>query len=412
MAKKGNNQLLVGLDIGTSKVAVIVADTRDDGTLEIIGHGEAPSKGLSRGVVVDIEATTSAIRRAVEEAELMAGCRVQSVYAGISGNHVRAVNSQGIVAVRNREVTETDKERVIDAARAVVIPADQRVLHVVPQEWSVDGQEGIREPAGMAGVRLEAKVHIVSVGTSAAQNIYKCVEGCGLEIDRLILEPLASSYAVLQPDERDLGVCLVDIGHGTADIAIFKDGSIRHIAVVPVAGEYVTRDIAAMFRTPSQSAESIKRQYGCAWPPMCEPGEAIEVPSTGDHPARQISRQEMAEVIKARYEELFREFIARELHRSGFYDLIASGIVLTGGSARLPGVIELAEEIFQVPVRLGLPQEQVKGITDVTKNPSYATAVGLLLFGRDQRPQERVDFDQAGLKQLWGRLRNWFQGNF
>ncbi|MHA7833799.1 MAG: cell division protein FtsA, partial [Algiphilus sp.] len=251
MAKKGNSNLLVGIDIGTSKVAVIVGEVQDDGSMEIVGHGEAPSKGLSRGVVVDIEATTNAIRRAVEEAELMAGCRVQTVYAGISGSHVRAVNSQGIVAVRNREVTETDKERVIDAARAIVIPADQRVLHVVPQEWSVDGQEGIREPAGMAGVRLEAKVHIVSVGTSAAQNIYKCIEGCGLEIDRLILEPLASSYAVLQPDERDLGVCLVDIGHGTADIAIFKDGSIRHVAVVPLAGEYVTRDIAAMFRTPS-----------------------------------------------------------------------------------------------------------------------------------------------------------------
>lgn len=412
MAKKQtNDQLLVGLDIGTSKVAAIVGDIAADGSMEVVGHGEAPSHGLSRGVVVDIEATTNAIRRAVEEAELMAGCRVQSVFAGISGNHVRAVNSQGIVAVRNREVSEVDKERVIDAARAIVIPADQKVLHVVPQEWSVDGQEGIREPAGMAGVRLEAKVHIVSVGTSAAQNIHKCVERCGLQVDRLMLEPLASSYAVLQPDERDLGVCLVDIGHGTADIAIFKDGSIRHIAVVPVAGEYVTRDIAAMFRTPSASAEGIKREYGCAWPPMVANGEAIEVPSTGDHPPRHISRQEMAEVIKARYQELFRDFIARELHRSGFYDLIASGIVLTGGSARLPGVIELAEDTFQVPVRLGLPQ-QVKGITDVTRNPAYATAVGLLLFGRDQRAHEGPETGKANVSQLWSRVRNWFQGNF
>lgn len=411
MVKKTNSQLLVGLDIGTSKVAVIVGDMGADGTLEIVGHGEAPSRGLSRGVVVDIEATTSAIRRAVEEAELMAGCRVQSVFAGISGNHVRAVNSQGIVAVRSREVNETDKERVIDAARAVIIPADQQVLHVVPQEWSVDGQDGIREPAGMAGVRLEAKVHIVSVSTSAAQNIYKCVERCGLQVDRLMLEPLASSYSVLQPDERDLGVCLVDIGHGTADIAIFKDGSIRHIAVVPVAGEYVTRDIAAMFRTPSQSAEAIKREHGCAWPSMLNGTEVIEVPSTGDHPSRQISRQEMSEVIKARYQELFRDFIARELHRSGFYDLIASGIVLTGGSARLPGVVELAEDTFQVPVRLGLPQ-QVRGITDVTRNPAYATAVGLLLFGRDQRGEDRVDFEGAGAKRMWRRVRGWVKGNF
>lgn len=411
MAKRTSKNLLVGLDVGTSKVVCIVADVRDDGTLDVVGLGEAPSRGLARGVVVDIEATTNAIRRAVEEAELMAGCRVQSVYAGISGNHVRAVNSQGIVAVRNREVTETDKDRVIDAARAVVIPADQRVLHVVPQEWSVDGQEGIREPVGMSGVRLEAKVHIVSVATSAAQNIYKCVERCGLQVDRLIIEPLASAHAVLMPDERDLGVCMVDIGHGTADIAIYRDGSIRHTAVVPVAGEYVTRDIAAMFRTPSQAAEEIKRSHGCAWPAMLGRDEEIEVPSTGDHPPRKISRQAMAGVIRARYEEMFRDFIARELHRSGFYDLIAGGIVLTGGSARMEGVIPLAEEIFQVPVRLGLPHG-VQGITDVAKNPVYAAAVGLLMFGRDQRPHDRSDFEQAGIKQVLGRMKGWFQGHF
>jgi cell division protein FtsA len=411
VAKKSAKNLLVGLDIGTSKVVAIVGDIGRDGALEIVGLGQHASRGLSRGVVVDIEATTNSIRRAVEEAELMAGCRVQSVYAGISGSHVKAHSSQGIVAVRSKEVTEADKERVIDAARAVPITNDQRVLHVVPQEWSVDGQEGIRDPAGLFGVRLEAKVHIVSVNSSAAQNIYKCVERCGLHVDRLILEPLASSYAVLSADERDLGVCLVDIGHGTADVAIFKDGSIRHTAVVPVAGEYVTRDIAAMFRTPTQSAEQIKIKHGCALPALIQKDEEIEVASTGDHPPRRISRQAMSEVIRARYHELFNDFIKRELHRSGFYDLIAGGVVLTGGSAKIQGVLELAEEVFEVPVRLGLPQG-VQGLTDVARNPIYSTAVGLLLFGRDHLPHDRGEFESSGFKQALERMRHWFQGNF
>ena len=410
MAKKGNNRLLVGLDIGTSKVAAIVGDMHDDGTLEIVGHGEAPSKGLSRGVVVDIEATTGAIRRAVEEAELMAGCRVQSVYAGISGSHVRAVNSQGIVAVRSREVTETDKERVIDAARAVVIPTDQRVLHVVPQEWSVGGEEGSREPVGMFGVRLEAQVHMVSVSDAAAKNIYKCVERCGLHVDRLILEPLASSYAVLNPDELELGVCLVDIGHGTSDIAIFKDGSIRHTAIVPIAGEVVTKDIAFMFRTPTQSAEEIKVKHGCALTSLVDEDQQIEVASTGDHPPREVSRQQLAQVIEARYRELFRDLIQRELHKSGYYDQIA-GVVLTGGSSKMPGVPELAEEIFNVPVRIGSPQN-VAGMTEISRNPIYATGVGLLLFGRESMPQYRGEFDGGGVRQVWERIKSWFQGNF
>ena len=411
MAKRTAKNLLVGLDIGTSKVVAIVGEIGTDGSLEIVGLGSHPSRGLSRGVVVDIEATTQSIRRAIEEAELMAGCRVQSVYAGISGSHVKAFNSQGIVAVRNKEVSEADKERVIDAARAVPIPNDQKVLHVVPQEWSVDGQEGIREPAGMFGVRLEAKVHMVSVSVSAAQNIHKCVESCGLQVDRLILEPLASSYAVLMPDERDLGVWLVDIGHGTSDIAIFKDGSIRHTAVVPIAGEYVTRDIAAMFRTPTQAAGEIKIKHGCALPQMLERDEEIEVPSTGDHPPRRISRQAMSEVIRARYEELFRDFIKRELHRSGFYDLIAGGVVLTGGSSKIPGVVELAEEIFEVPVRLGLPHN-VRGLTEVARNPVYATGVGLLLFGRDHLPGDRSELEHGGIKQALDRVMHWFRGNF
>lgn len=410
MAKRSAKELLVGLDIGTSKVVAMVGEMTPDGKLEVVGVGSHPSKGLSRGVVVDIEATTQSIRRAVEEAELMAGCRVQSVYAGISGSHVKSHNSQGIVAIKNREVSDHDKERVIDAARAVPIPNDQKVLHVVPQEWSVDGQEGIREPVGMFGVRLEAKVHMVSVSVSAAQNIYKCVERCGLHVDKLILEPLASAYSVLMPDELDLGVCLVDIGHGTADIAIFKDGSIRHNAVVPVAGELVTRDIAFMFRTPTASAEEIKVKHGCALPQLIEEDQDIEVPSTGDHPSRRISRQQLAQVIEARYRELFRDLIQRELHKSGYYDQIA-GVVLTGGSSKVPGVLELAEEVFNVPVRIGTPQN-VSGMTEVAKNPIYSTAVGLLLFGKENVNPYKGEFEASGIRQSWERIKSWLQGNF
>lgn len=409
--KKTAKDVIVGLDIGTSKVVAIVGETGGDGRLEVVGLGSHPSRGLKKGVVVDIEATTQSIRRAVEEAELMAGCRIQSVYAGISGSHVKSFNSQGIVAVRSKEVTESDVERVIDAARAVAIPNDQRVLHVVPQEFIVDSQDSIREPVGMAGVRLEAKVHMVSVSVSAAQNIYKCVERCGLRIDKLILEPLAASSAVLMPDERDLGVCMVDMGHGTSDIAIFRDGAIRHTAVVPVAGEYVTRDIAGVFRTPVVSAEEIKIKYGCALPQLIQQDEEIEVASTGDHPSRRISRRTLAEVIRPRYEELFKDFIKRELHRSGFYDLIAGGVVLTGGSSKMQGVLELAEEVLEVPVRLGLPQN-VAGLTDVARNPIYSTAVGLLAFGRQNLPQTASRFEAGGFRQFIERLGNWFKGQF
>ena len=410
MAKRSPKDLLVGLDIGTSKIVAIVGEMTDDGVLEIVGLGSHPSRGLSRGVVVNIEQTTQSIRRAVEEAELMSGCRVQSVYAGISGKHVKAHNSQGIVAIRNREVSDQDKERVIDAARAVPIPNDQKILHVVPQEWSVDGEEGIREPVGMFGVRLEAQVHMVSVSDAAAKNIYKCVERCGLHVDRLILEPLASSYAVLNPDELELGVCLVDIGHGTSDIAIFKDGSIRHTAIVPIAGEVVTKDIAFMFRTPTQSAEEIKVKHGCALTSLVDEDQQIEVASTGDHPPREVSRQQLAQVIEARYRELFRDLIQRELHKSGYYDQIA-GVVLTGGSSKMPGVPELAEEIFNVPVRIGSPQN-VAGMTGISRNPIYATGVGLLLFGRESMPQYRGEFDGGGVRQVWERIKSWFQGNF
>lgn len=410
MTKKNPRDLIVGLDIGTSKVVAVVGGTTGDGRLEIVGVGSHPSRGMNKGVVVNIEATMQSIRRAVEEAELMAGCRIQSVYAGISGSHIKSFNSQGIVGVSHGEVSPHDVERVIAAARAMAIPADQKVLHVVPQEFIVDGQEGIQEPVGMAGVRLEARVHMVTGGASAAQNIRRCIEGCGLRVDKLILEQLASSYAVLQPDERELGICLVDIGGGTSDIAVFKNGSIRHTAVIPIAGNQVTNDIAVAFRTPPQNAEEIKIKHGCALPQMLKHNEEIEVPSVGDRPPRKLSRLTLAEVIKARYLELF-QFIRKELHRSDFYDAIAGGIVLTGGSAKVEGVVELAEEVFDMPVRLGLPQN-VAGLTEVVRNPVYSTAVGLLLYGRQQQAPAAQELAYAGLGHWAARVQAWFKGHF
>jgi cell division protein FtsA len=410
MNKKANKDLIVGLDIGTSKVVAIVGSHLPDGRIEVIGLGSSPSRGMKKGVVVNIEATMQSIKRAVEEAELMAGCRIQSVYAGISGSHIKSFNSQGIVGVRSKEVTQADVDRVVDAARAMAIPADQKVLHVVPQEFAVDGQEGIHEPVGMSGVRLEAKVHMITGSATAAQNIQKCIEGCGLTLDKLILQQLASSYAVLQADERDLGICMVDIGGGTSDISVFKGGAIRHTAVIPIAGDQVTNDVAVAFRTPPQSAEEIKIKYGCALPQLIRHDEDIEVPSVGERPPRRLSRLTLAEVIRPRYEELFR-FIRKELHRADFYDAIAGGVVLTGGSSKMEGVIELAEEVFDMPVRLGLPQS-ISGLTEVARNPIYSTAVGLLLYGRRQQgpgPQEPAP---AGLRQMLGRIDQWFKGQF
>jgi len=410
MTRKSSRELIVGLDIGTSKVVAMVGGLTPDGRLEVVGLGSHVSKGMAKGVVVNIEATTQSIRRAIEEAELMAGCRIQSVFAGISGAHVKSFNSQGIVGVSHREVSPNDVERVIAAARAMAIPADQRVLHVVPQEFIVDGQEGIQEPVGMSGVRLEAKVHMVTGSASAAQNIRRCIEGCNLRVDKMILEQLASSYAVLQPDERELGICLVDIGGGTSDIAVFKSGSIRHTAVIPIAGNQVTNDIAVAFRTPPQNAEEIKLKHGCALPQMLKHNDEIEVPSVGERPPRKLSRLTLSEVIKARYVELF-QFIRKELHRSDFYDLIAGGVVLTGGSSKIEGLVELAEEVFDLPVRVGLPQN-VAGLTEVARNPIYSTAVGLLLYGRQQQPMTAADAAGPGLGQMFGRLGTWFKGHF
>ncbi|MFT6029636.1 MAG: cell division protein FtsA, partial [Oleiphilaceae bacterium] len=362
MAGSAENELTVGLDIGTSKIVAIVGKKNSAGLVEIVGIGSHPSKGLKRGVVVNIDTTVNAIQRAVEEAELMSGCQIHSVYAGIAGSHIRSMNSHGIVAVRDREVAQADVDRVIDAAQAVAIPADQKVLHILPQEYVIDNQEGIKEPLGMSGVRLEAKVHLVTCAVNAAQNIEKCVQKCGLEVDDIILEQLASSYAVLTEDEKELGVCMVDIGGGTTDMAIFTGGAIRHTAVIPIAGDQVTNDIAMALRTPTQNAEEIKIKYACALTQLAGADETIKVPSVGDRPPRDLSRQALAEVVEPRYEELF-TLIQSELRRSGFEDVVAAGIVLTGGTSKMEGAVELAEEIFHMPVRLASPQG-VAGLAD------------------------------------------------
>jgi len=409
--RKDEKDLIVGLDIGTSKVVAIVCDITEEDGVEVVGIGSHPSRGLKKGVVVNIESTVQSIQRAVEEAELMAGCEIHSVYTGIAGSHIRSLNSTGIVAIRDEEVTAGDVDRVIDAARAVAIPADQRILHVLPQEFIIDNQEGILEPIGISGVRLEAKVHLVTGAVSAAQNITKCVRRCGLEVDDIILEQLASSYSVLTEDEKALGVCLVDIGGGTTDIAVFTEGSIRHTAVIPIAGDQVTNDIAVALRTPTQHAEEIKIKYGCALAQLANPDETIEVPGVGERKPRRLARQTLAEVVEPRYEELF-VLIQAELRRSGFEALIASGVVMTGGSSKMEGVIELAEEVFHMPVRLGVPQN-ISGLADVVRNPIHATGVGLLLYGFQQRHVKKPQHNMGGgFNGIWSRMKGWFQGNF
>jgi len=411
MSKKADNNLIVGLDIGTSKVVAIVGEVMPDGEIEIIGIGSQQSRGLKKGVVVNIESTVQSIQRAVEEAELMAGCQIKSVFAGIAGSHVKSINSNGVVAIKDKEVTPTDVARVIDAAKAVAIPADQKILHVLPQEFLIDNQEGIRDPISMSGVRLEARVHLVTGAVSAAQNIVKCVRRCGLEVDDIILEQLASSAAVLTDDEKELGVCLVDIGGGTTDIAVFVDGAIRHTAVIPIAGDQVTNDIAVALRTPTQYANDLKIKYACALRQLASPDESIEVPSVGDREPRRLARQTLAEVVEPRYEELL-SLVQAELRRSGFEEICAAGIVLTGGSSKMEGVIELAEEIFHMPVRLGVPQH-VNGLVDVIRNPIHATGVGLLLFGNRQRSGfTSHELDENSGDSLWKRMKSWFQGNF
>jgi len=409
MTKTLEKKLIVGLDIGTSKVVAIVGEISNEGTTDIIGIGSHRSTGLKKGVVVNIESTVQSIKRATEEAELMAGCQIHSVFAGIAGSHIRSLNSHGIVAIRDNEVNASDVERVIDAAKAVAIPADQRILHILPQEFVIDNQEGIREPIGMSGVRLEAKVHMVTGAVSAAQNIVKCIKRCGLDVDDIILEQLASSYSVLTDDEKELGVCIVDIGGGTTDIAVFTEGAIRHTAVIPIAGDQVTNDIAVALRTPTQHAEDIKIKYACALRQLTSLEDTIEVPGVGDREPKTMSRQTLAEVVEPRYEELF-TLVQAELRRSGFEEVIPAGIVLTGGSSKMEGLIELAEEVFHMPVRLGLPQG-ISGLVDVVRNPIHATGVGLLLYGQQQNVHSNSFEEQPlSLGNLFSRMKNWFSG--
>ena len=409
MAKESKN-LVVALDIGTSKVACLVTEVGPDGALDILGMGSHESKGLKKGVVVNIEATVAAIQRALEEAELMADCKISSAFVGIAGSHIRSFNSTGMVAVKDREVGVLDVDRALETARAVNIPTDQQILHVLRQEFIIDGQEDVREPIGMSGVRLEVKVHIVTGAVSAAQNIIKCVRRCGIEVKDLILQPLASSRAVLSEDEKDLGVCLLDIGGGTTDIAVFTHGAIRHTAVVPIAGDQITNDIAMALRTPTADAEAIKVRHGVALRQLADPNQMLEVPGIGERGTRSLSRQTLAEVIEPRVEELY-SLVQQVLRESGFEELLSSGVVLTGGSAVTRGMVELGEEIFHMPVRIGVPR-YAGGLADVVRAPRYATAVGLLMEGVAQLHHGKLARQSGSMGAVLGRMREWFQRNF
>lgn len=406
--KKVERNLLVALDIGTSKVVVLVGEITIDKQVEVIGIGQHVSTGLKKGVVVNIEATVQSIQRAVEEAELMAGCEIHSAFTGIAGSHIRSLNSHGIVAIQDNEVTPYDVERVIDAARAVAIPADQKILHILPQDFIIDNQDGIKEPIGMSGVRLEAKVHLITGAVSAAQNIVKCVKRCGLEVSDIILEQLASSYSVLTEDEKELGVCLIDIGGGTTDLAVFVNGSIRHTAVIPIAGDQVTNDIAVALRTPTQSAEKLKLEYGCAQTKLADNKQPIEVRSPGDRQGKQSSVRALAEVIEARYEELF-NLVAAELRRSGLEDAVAAGAVITGGGAQIAGLAPLAEQTLNMPVRIGRPVD-VLGMGEELASPVYSTSVGLLIYGLNQQEDPQMHIHKK--KGVMGQMKRWFKNNF
>jgi len=406
MAQK-RGELVVGLDIGTTKICCIVGEAKETG-LDVIGIGQHPSRGLRKGVVINIEATVASIKRAVEEAELMAGCEIGAVFAGIAGGHIRGFNSQGVVAVKDKEVRPSDVARVIDAARAINIPQDREILHVLPQDFIIDEQDGIKEPLGMSGVRLEAKVHIVTAAVSSAQNIVKCCGRTGLTVAGIVLEPLASAEAVLAEEEKELGVALVDVGGGTTDLAIFVNGAIQHTSVIPLGGNHLTNDIAVGLRTPMQEAERIKIQYGCAQVQMLDRDETIEVPSVGGRAPRVLSRRILCEIIEPRVEELF-QLVHREIQKAGQEDLLASGVVLTGGSTQLQGMPELAEEVLGLPVRRGVPRN-VGGLTDVVKSPAHATAVGLLHYGLKQSREGRpFSVDPSSIKQ---RFLGWVRELF
>ena len=408
---KENKDLIVGLDIGTSKIVAIVAEIAADGTLNVIGLGTQPSRGLKKGVVVNIEATTASIQRVLEEAELMANCRITEVYTGVAGSHIRSLNSSGMVAIKEKEVTQADIDRVVETAKAIAIPNDQQILHILPQEFIIDGQEDVREPLGMSGVRLEVKVHIVTGAVSAVDNITKCVRRCGIEVRDIILQPLASAIAVLNDDEKELGVCLLDVGGGTTDLAVFSGGAIRHTAVIPIAGDQVTNDIAMTLRTPTKEAEELKVRHGCALRQLADPKDIVEVPGVGERSPRKLSRQTLAEVVEPRIEELY-TLVQGELRRSGFEEMLSSGIVLTGGTAQLVGMAELGEEVFHLPVRVGLPA-YVGSLADIVRNPIYATAIGLLLEGREQFLRTQASREHiAGITGVAERMKQWFKANF
>lgn len=408
---KEDKNLIVGLDVGTSKIVAIVAELQSEGTLKVIGLGQHISRGLKKGVVINIDSTMQAIQRALEEAELMADCKINNVYTGIAGSHIKSLNSHGMVKIKDAEVTQMDVDRVIETAQAISLPADQQILHILTQEFVIDGQEDVREPLGMSGMKLEVKVHIVTGAVAAAQNIVKCIKRCGIEVSDLVLQPLASSLAVLTEDEKELGVCLVDIGGGTTDIAVFKQGAIRHTAVVPIAGDQMTNDVAVAFRTPTQSAEDIKIKHGCALRQLADPREIVEVPGVDGREPRQLSVQTLAEVLEPRVVELY-EMVLNELRRSGMEEMIASGIVITGGSSMMRGMVELGEEIFHMPVRMGLPR-YVGGLSEVVSNPRYATAVGLLLTGKSRLERHLSGQMETGtIGQIFEKMKSWFQGNF
>ncbi|MDR2195837.1 MAG: cell division protein FtsA [Gallionellaceae bacterium] len=404
--------LIVGLDIGTSKIVAIVGEIKPEGGLEVIGMGMHASSGMKKGMVVNIDAAVGAIQHALGEAELMADCKIREVYTGIAGSHIRGSNAHGMVKIKEKEVAQHDIERVVETASSISLPSDQQVLHILEQEFSIDGQGGIRKPLGMSGMRLEVEVHIVTGAVAAVQNIMKCVRRCGLDVPMhgLILQPLASGKAVLADDEKDIGVCLVDIGGGTTDVAVFTDGAIRHTAVIPIAGDQITNDIAMALRTPTRDAEDIKIKYGCALRQLA--GDTpIEVPGVGERGARMLSRQTLAEVIEPRVEELY-SLVQTELRRSGFEDLLSSGIVLTGGSSSMRGMVDLGEEIFHLPVRLGLPR-YVGGLSDVVKTPRFSTGVGLLLYGLEQHQRDEAEREYSGsFKDVLRRMTEWFKGNF
>ena len=399
MGNSKNSSIVVGLDIGTSKVVCIVGTRDENDQLEIISLGSYPSSGLKKGVVVNIEATTDAIKKAVDQAQSILEDKIKSIYVGVAGSHIKSINSQGIVGIKDKEVKPFDIEKVIESASSVSIPSDQEVLHVLPQEYVIDDQDGIKEPLGMSGVRLEARVHLVTCSNSALRNIEKCVKNCGLSVDGFVLEQLASSYSILSDDEKDLGVCLVDIGGGTTDIAIFNAGSIVHTGVIPIAGDQVTSDIAQALRTPTPQAEDIKQKHGCSVAEFTNDDESIEVPGVGGRPPRELSRRSLAEIIEPRYVELF-ELIKAEISRNGFDDKIPAGVVFTGGTSKIEGVVELAESIFQTSVRLGVPSNFV-GMERVLQNPIYSTSIGLVEHGHNQLTSDLV---AESNQTLWSKL--------